>query len=143
MSKNIFAEFLKQEGIAEIELMETQSETHTAEQAASTHNVPVENIVKSLLVEKDGEFVLFLVPGDRKLDLEKINGRMANAIEVKEVTGYSIGGVPPFGHIKKLKVFVEEGFDRENCLLAAGGKPNVVFKIKYEKLLSILRKYSI
>lgn len=119
--------------------------SHTAQNAANAYGVPVGNIVKSLVIKVDGEFVLYLVPGDRKLDLGMIKVRyaasevrMANAEEVKEVTGYSIGGVPPFGHIKKLKTYIEVGFDNNSSLVAAAGSSNSVFKISLEKLKSII-----
>ncbi len=134
---NLFEEYIKTNNL-DIELLETEESTRTAQDAANTHNVPVSNIVKSLLTKVGDNFVLYLVPGDRRLDLESIGGRMANADEVKEVTGYSIGGVPPFGHLTKLETHIMEGFDSSKILLGAGGKPNIVFKITLEKLKSLI-----
>lgn len=134
---NIFEEYIKANNL-NIELLETDETTRTAQDAANTHNVPVSNIVKSLLVKVDDRFVLYLVPGDRKLDLDAIGGRMATADEVKDVTGISIGGVSPFGHKTKLETHVIEGFDKSKTLLAAGGKPNIVFKITLDELEKLI-----
>lgn len=134
---NIFEEYIKENNL-DIELLETEESTRTAQDAANTHNIPVCNIVKSLIVKVWDKYVLYLVPGDRKLDLDRVGGRMATAEEVKEISGYSIGGVPPFGHINKLETHIEEGFDSNTILLAAGGKPNIVFKITLDSLKRLI-----
>ena len=134
---NLFEQYIKDKKL-NIQLIETDESTRTAQDAANTHNVPVSNIVKSLLTKVGDNFVLYLVPGDRRLDLNEIDGRMATADEVKEITGYSIGGVPPFGHKKKLETHIMDGFDEEKILLAAGGKPNIIFKITLEELKKLI-----
>ena len=134
---NLFDKYIKDNNI-DIELIESSNSTSTAKEASLTHNIPIQNIVKSLVVYKDNEYCIYLVPGNKRLDLDRVGGRMANAKEVKDITGYSIGGVPPFGHKNRLKIYIEDGFDKDNLLLAAGGKPNVVFKIGYEKLSYII-----
>ena len=52
--------------------------------------------------------------GDKKASLNKIkkdlnikNASMASAEEVKDITGYTIGGVSPVGHLKKISVFID------------------------------------
>ena len=135
---NLFEKYLKENNIKDITLIISDKDTHTAQQAADTHNVPVSNIVKSLLVKVDNDFVLYLVPGDKRLDLDRVGGRMANAEEVKDITGYSIGGVPPFGHKTKLKTYIEDGFNKDEILVSAGGKPNIVFKISFERLKELI-----
>ena len=146
MSSKKFQEFIDKENI-KIKIIESREKTHTAQQAAEVHNVPIGNIVKSILVKIDNEFILFLVPGDKRIDLEEKKKlfntnecRIANANEVKEVTDYSIGGVPPFGHKEKIKTYIEEGFDRNKSLLAAAGSPNSMFKISFRKLEKIISK---
>ena len=62
---------------------------------------------------------------------------MANADEVKENTGFSIGGVSPVGHVKKLEVLIDKSLDRFKYVFAAGGHPNCVFKINYSDLIKI------
>ncbi len=136
MSTKKFKEFLEKNNL-DIEVLESPEKTHTAQQAADAHNVPLKNIVKSIVAKIDNEFVLFLVPGDKKIDLEKKKAIIAKPEEVKEKTGYSIGGVPPFGHKEKIKTYIEEGFEKNQELLAAAGSPNSMFKISLEKLEKI------
>jgi len=134
---NLFEKYIKENNV-EIELIETDRTTRTAKDAAHTHGVPVSNIVKSLVIKIGDGYEIYLVPGDKKLDLEGIKGRMATAEEVKEVTGYSIGGVPPFGHKVRLETHLVEGFDKNKELLAAGGKPNIIFKTSFKELKELV-----
>lgn len=136
MAVSQFRKHIKENSF-DITVLETTSPTHTAKEAADVHCVPVSNIVKSLLVKTIDGFELHLTPGDRRLELEK-DTRMANADEVKQVTGYSIGGVPPFGHTSKIKTVIEEGFDGTIELVAAAGSANSVFKISLDELKRIV-----
>ncbi len=140
MAVETFKKYIKEKGI-KLEILESDQSTHTAIDAAKVHGVPVSNIVKSLLVKTDEIFRIFLVPGDRRLDLESVKNRfnskvvrMAGPDEVKLITGYSIGGVPPIGHINKLDIQIEEGFDSDSDVVAAAGSNNSVFKCSLDKL---------
>ena len=62
---------------------------------------------------------------------------MASAEEVKNITGYSIGGVSPIGHLKKVNIFIDNSLERFTYLFAAAGHPNCVFKIKFKDLHKI------
>ena len=69
--------------------------------------------------------------------LNKKDVSMANAEAVKENTGFSIGGVAPIAHIKKLEILVDKSLSRFSDVFGAAGHPNCVFKISYEKLIKI------
>ena len=116
----------------------------TALEAASSLGCEVGAIVKSLLFKTEGTFILCLVAGDKKASLNKIkkileiqNASMASADEVKNITGYSIGGVSPVGHFKKVDIFIDNSLERFTYLFAAAGHPNCVFKIKFKDLHKI------
>ena len=116
----------------------------TAKDAANALNCEIGAIVKSLLLKADDEFVLCLIPGDKKCSLNKLKKAifkkdvcMADADQVKENTGFSIGGVSPVGHLKKIDVLVDKTFDRFKDVFAAAGHPNSIFKISNLDLLKI------
>ena len=116
----------------------------TAKDAANALNCEIGAIVKSLLLKADDEFVLCLIPGDKKCSLNKLKKAifkkdvcMADADQVKENTGFSIGGVSPVGHLKKIEVLVDKTFDRFKDVFAAAGHPNSIFKISNIDLLKI------
>ena len=60
---------------------------------------------------------------------------MASPDEVKDQTGYTIGGVSPVGHKNKLEILVDESLNRFKNLYAAAGHPNCIFKISFDELL--------
>ncbi len=136
MSVELFLEFVEKRGL-DITPVKSKQATTTAKEAAEAHEVPVSNIVKSLLVrEASREFILYLCPGDKHLELSE-GARMANADEVKEVTGHSIGGVPPFGHKTSLKTVIVDGFDEAVPLWAAAGAADTNFKTSLAELNSV------
>ena len=62
---------------------------------------------------------------------------MADAHEVKLNTGFSIGGVAPVPHTKKMNNFIDKSLSRFDYVFAAAGHPNCVFKITYNDLIKI------
>ena len=116
----------------------------TAQEAASSLGCDVGAIVKSLLFKTENTFTLCLIAGDKKASLNKIKKTlkisdvsMASADEVKKITGYTIGGVSPIGHLNKIDIYIDNSLERFNFLFAAAGHPNCVFKIKFEDLKRI------
>ena len=116
----------------------------TAEEAASSLSCEVGAIVKSLLFKTENTFTLCLIAGDKKASLNKIkktlnikDASMASADEVKNVTGYTIGGVSPVGHLNKVDIFIDNSLERFASLFAAAGHPNCVFKINFTDLQKI------
>ena len=116
----------------------------TAREAASSLGCEVGAIVKSLLFKTENTFILNLVAGDRKASLNKIKKilqkkdvSMASADDVKNITGYTIGGVSPVGHLNKIDIYIDNSLNRFKDLYAAAGHPNCVFKINFKDLKSI------
>ena len=116
----------------------------TASEAALSLGCEVGAIVKSLLFRTENFFILCLIAGDKKASLNKIkkifnikDASMASADEVKNITGYTIGGVSPIGHLNKLEIFIDHSLERFNELFAAAGHPNCVFKINFLNLQKI------
>ena len=127
-----------------LKIIVLNSTARTAKDAAFSLNCEVGAIVKSLLSKTGKSFLICLVAGDKRCSLNKLkkilNERdvsMANANEVKENTGFSIGGVSPVAHIKKLDILVDKSLNRFSDVFAAAGHPNCVFKINYRELIKI------
>ncbi|MCA9377033.1 YbaK/EbsC family protein [Candidatus Nomurabacteria bacterium] len=145
MSVQQFKQYVSDNKLEGIDIVELDQETRTAESAAKANGVHVSSIVKSLLVAygEPLEFCICLVPGDRRLDLERLtkflgqNCRMATPDEVKSLTGYSIGGVPPLGHVTKVVTYILSGFSRDADVIAAAGSGNSVFRVPYSRLVEI------
>jgi Cys-tRNA(Pro) deacylase len=129
---------------SEIKVIELEQTARTANDAANSLNTEVGSIVKSLLFRKEGKFLLCLVSGDKRCSLNKLkkifNSKdlsMASPDEVKDQTGYTIGGVSPVGHKNKLEILVDESLNRFKNLYAAAGHPNCIFKINFDELLNL------
>jgi len=116
----------------------------TAKHAATSLNCDVGAIVKSLLFRTENSFILCLIAGDKRCSLNKLkklickkNVSMASPEEVKNQTGYTIGGVSPVGHLNSVKILIDNSLERFKYLYAAAGHPNCVFKIGFKNLQKI------
>ena len=113
----------------------------TANDAATALGCNVGAIVKSLLFKIGDKFCLCLVSGDKRCSLNKLKKKlnekdvlMASPEEVKKVTGYTIGGVSPIGHLVKIKIYMDKNLERFSKVFAAAGHPNAIFGISFFEL---------
>lgn len=122
--------------------------TKTAVDAAAAIGVEVGQIVKSLVFAVDGEIVMAYVSGANQLDEKKLAAAAGGAVcsrvdadAVRAATGYAIGGVPPFGHATKLRVFIDADllqYDGVNDMVwAAAGTWNDNFAISPIELVRV------
>tara|TARA_Y100000591_G_C21546992_1_gene551738 strand:- start:22 stop:501 length:480 start_codon:yes stop_codon:yes gene_type:complete len=116
----------------------------TAMEASSSLCCEVGAIVKSLLFKTEDTYTLCLVSGDKKASLNKIKKKlnkkdvsMASAYEVKNITGFTIGGVSPIGHLNNIDILMDNSLDRFKILFAAAGHPNCIFKTTFNDLKRI------
>ena len=121
-----------------------ETSARTAIEAASSLGCEVGAIVKSLLFKTEDIYTLCLVSGDKKASLNKIKKKlnkkdvsMASADEVKKITGFTIGGVSPIGHLNNINVIMDSSLERHKELYAAAGHPNCVFKISFRNLAEL------
>ena len=129
---------------AKLNIIVLDTSARTALEAASALNCEVGAIVKSLLFKTENTYTLCLIAGDKKASLNKIkknlnikDASMASADEVKNITGFTIGGVSPIGHLKKINIYIDNSLERFDDLYAAAGHPNCVFKINFSELQRI------
>ena len=109
--------------------------TRTAPEAAAACGCELGQIVKSLVfVDGKGEPVICLWAGDRQVPAGELGLRRASADEVREATGFAVGGVPPLGHDRPLRTIVDDSLRRFERVWCAAGTPNAVFEIETEAL---------
>jgi prolyl-tRNA editing enzyme YbaK/EbsC (Cys-tRNA(Pro) deacylase) len=119
----------------ESEVILLADSARTAAEAAAACGVAVGQIVKSLVFLAGDEPILVLVSGANQADerrLATLSGRTvrrADADAVRGCTGYAIGGVPPVGHPRPLRVFIDRDLLGYERLIAAAGTPHAVFPI--------------
>ena len=148
LSKNAqnIQNFLNENGV-QAHILELPSSTRTAQDAAQTIGCTINQIVKSLIFKtKDhDEPILILASGPNRVNetmIEKIIGEKiikADADFSKEVTGLAIGGIPPVGHKRTIRTFIDEDLMQFTELWAAAGTPNAVFCLNSNDLFSLTK----
>ncbi len=127
-------------GVA-LDVREFSASTHTAEAAAAAVGAELGQIVKSLVfvtITETGDLepVLCLVSGPNRVDLARLAAvtgasdiRRADANEARELTGFPIGGIPPIGHGRVMRVVMDPDLGRFQVVWAAAGTPTAVFPV--------------
>ncbi len=129
-----FEQWLDAAGL-ELEVRSYGAGVRTAEEAARSIGVAVGQIVKSLVFTVDGDPIVVLMSGANRLDPARLaalaGGRVERAAPdlVRELTGYAIGGVPPFGHARTAPVLMDRDLTTHNIVWAAAGRPDAAFPI--------------
>jgi prolyl-tRNA editing enzyme YbaK/EbsC (Cys-tRNA(Pro) deacylase) len=123
-----------------VQVQEFPAGTRTAVDAARAVGCEVGQIVKSLVFVASGAPVVALVSGANRLDERRLGAvagepvTKADAETARVATGYSIGGVPPFGHATEVPVFMDRDLFAYGAVWAAAGRPDSVFEIAPERL---------
>jgi Cys-tRNA(Pro) deacylase len=137
--------FINESGI-DAQIVNLEAETPTVEAAAAAVGVSTDHIGKSLLFLVQGEPVLVIANGSKRisykrlaeyLDTNRKRIKFATSAQVEDLTGYSIGSVPPFGHKQKLKTFIEEGVMDQDAIYAGGGGINTLIRVETAELLAV------
>ncbi|MFP3920261.1 MAG: YbaK/EbsC family protein [Dichotomicrobium sp.] len=121
----------------DIAILEMPQSTRTAEDAAAACGCTTAQIVKSLVFRgaTSGKPLLALVSGANRLNEKSVGAALGEVLKrpdaayVREVTGFSIGGVPPFGHASPMTVIMDEDLMRFDIVWAAAGTPRAVFSV--------------
>ncbi len=121
-------------------MRELNESTRTAVEAADAVGCDLGQIVKSVVLMDGEDPVLCLCAGDRRVGLDRIGDdvRMARGSQVKELTGYAIGGVPPLGHDRPLRTVVDRSLTRFDTVWCAAGTPNALFEARLDELLTAI-----
>jgi prolyl-tRNA editing enzyme YbaK/EbsC (Cys-tRNA(Pro) deacylase) len=135
-------DFLEENGL-EAQVVTLDDSTKTSRMAADVLGCSVAQIAKSI-VFTDGGAVVVVISGDRRVDPEKLSIKLgervkiADADEVRNGTGYVIGGVPPFPHDESVRVFLDSSLGRYDEVWTAAGTPNSVMRVSVEVLRKVV-----
>ena len=128
----------------EIEIVEYPDGTRTAPDAAAAVGCEVGQIVKSLIFSVNGELVLALTSGKNRVDTDALASAAggdrcdrADVDQVRDITGFAIGGVPPLGHLNDVRSFFDPTLLEYGTVWAAAGTPRHVFPIGPQQLLDL------
>ena len=126
----------------DVTVREMPASTRTAEEAAAACGVTVGQIVKSLvfLGAQTGKPYLLLVSGTNRVNEIGVAAHLGEGVKrpdgraVREMTGFAIGGIPPFGHDVPLATFMDQDLLQYDVVWAAAGTPKAVFSADPKKL---------
>ena len=93
--------------------------------------IPSTTIAVSTSTPESAELVVTVIKFD--------DVSMATAEDVKNITGYTIGGVSPVGHLENVDIYIDNSLNRFDFLFAAAGHPNCIFKINFSDLKKITK----
>ena len=127
------------------EVVELQTTTRTAAEAAQTIGCQVEQIAKSIVFQgrETHKPILVIASGPNRVNEKRIEELIseplakADANFVRQKTGFVIGGVPPIGHLEKMEIFIDEDLLQYEEIWAAAGSPNAVFKLTPSDLMKM------
>ncbi len=127
------------------EVVELQSTTRTSAEAAQAVGCQVGQIAKSILFRglKTDQPILVIASGINRVNEKRVEERVSEPIEkadahyVRQKTGFVIGGVPPIGHLEKMRIFIDEDLLHYEEIWAAAGTPHAVFKLTPSDLVKM------
>ena len=129
-----------------VTVREMAQPTRTAEEAASACGVTVGQIVKSLvfLGSGTGKPYLLLVSGANRVNEKGVAAHLGEKLKrpdadaVRALTGYAIGGIPPFGHDTALATYMDRDLLAYELIWAAAGTPKAVFRTEPARLRDVI-----
>lgn len=128
------------------ELVRLSQHATTVEAAAEALEVSSESIVKSVVLLADPSPVLVIANGLARVDLKAVADhlglvkkrvKLADARTVHELTGFSVGGVPPFGHRTQLRTLMDRRVLAQSEVYAGGGEADVILRTTPAEIVSV------
>jgi Cys-tRNA(Pro) deacylase len=137
--------FLRQMGV-EARVEEFSEGTPTAADAARAVGCKLGQIVKSLVFDCSGRWVVALIPGDRRADAAKIaraagatRAKIASPAQVEKATGFVAGAVAPFPLPQVERVFVDRNLLSHKRVWVGAGSPSHMAEISSPDLVRLSR----
>jgi prolyl-tRNA editing enzyme YbaK/EbsC (Cys-tRNA(Pro) deacylase) len=129
-------------GVA-VDVHEFREGTKTAADAAEAIGCDVAQIASAIAIQAGEDLVVVVTSGANRVSMAKVAAErgvveadvdMADADDVKETLGWSIGGVPPFCHDSDVAVYLDETLLSHDRVWAAAGTPSCVFPVAPEQI---------
>ena len=140
--KTKVTEFLEQNNIS-YRLLNHNKEVYTCEEAAKERNVPLDEMIKCILLKsKDDKHFLACLLADKQLDPNKVriilNSKrlsFASEDEIKRL-GYELGAVPPL--LIKIPIVFDEEIKNKEKVNISSGNPIAGIELKAKDLIKLV-----
>jgi len=132
----------------QVEMLHLDSPTPTVESAAQAVGTEPDNIVKSILFLVDGKPVLSIACGQARVDSRAIAARygvgrkrvkLAPPEVVLKETGYEVGAMPPFGHLRPLETLLDRRVLERPVVFAGGGSEQTLIRLSPQVIQEVTR----
>jgi Cys-tRNA(Pro) deacylase len=130
------------------EILHMAEDTPTVPEAARVLGVETDQIIKSLVFLVEGEPILVIANGVRKIDSRKLAAhfgvgrkrvKMAPAEQALALTGYIVGSMPPFGHETTLPTYIDPGVAALPLIYGGGGDIHAMLRLTSAHLLEVIK----
>ncbi|MEM2110324.1 MAG: aminoacyl-tRNA deacylase [Candidatus Bathyarchaeia archaeon] len=143
INENSLEEFLRRNGIWHRFIIKPET-IHTAD-AAKVAGIELSRLTKNLVSVTDlGEFVMLIVPGDRKVDLEAAakvlnvrHLRLVSFDKAESISGYPPGGTPSIGHKNEMKYVIDKSLISHETIYCGGGARDRLLELKTSDVIKI------
>ena len=129
---------------AKFKIIELEEIPKSAQDVERLYSCSLNQVLKTVVFVGEKEPVLVVLPGDKKVNIEKLKQitkqekiRMAKPDEVKEITGYSIGGVSPFGIEKYILKILDKSIFKNEIINIGSGEAKIGIEMNSEELKKI------
>jgi Cys-tRNA(Pro) deacylase len=137
--------FIREKGI-DATIVAMHMETPTVPAAAEALGVDPAQIIKTLVFVVKDEPVIVIARGESTVDRRPLAARygvgkkqvkLADRETALRITGYEVGGVPPFGHVTCPVVLLDERISAWDVVYGGGGDDRTLLRISPAELARV------
>ncbi|NQT14295.1 MAG: hypothetical protein HQ582_16180 [Planctomycetes bacterium] len=117
---------------------------YTSEEAAAIRGTPLASGAKALICKAEAEFVMFVLPADRKLASKEVRRarrwrklRFAGREEVEQLTGLAPGSIPPFGSLFGLPTLCDRRLGENDTINFNAGDHTISVSMRYDDYIRV------
>ncbi|MFC5277556.1 aminoacyl-tRNA deacylase [Halorubrum rubrum] len=148
MVRTEITDYLRERGI-EYELLEHSDDAVTSEKAAKLRDVPLAEMVKSMVfLDDDREVVVAIVPAERKVDLGSLREiadidslKFADEEVIEDDLGYTIGAIPPFFPGRDCPIYMDADIFRNDEVNFSSGRPDAGIEVETRAFRTVLDEF--
>ena len=119
--------------------------THHASEASRATDIPIDQIIKTLVFVDDNEQALIaIVLADSMISRHKLEAcsgsksvHLASDQLAEKVTGYPTGGIPPVGHRKKLRIYIDKDVTTKEFIWCGGGARTRLIRLRMDDVMRV------
>lgn len=120
---------------------------YTATEIARAQHLPGHQVVKSVILNADGKWILCVLSSTHKIDFEKLKNSLAfedasladEGIVAALFPGCEVGAMPPFGQLAGIPVYVDSNLSENETIAFNAGTHTELIKLKFKDFMRIVK----